>query len=64
MIIKVASRIVSTFSRWKRYDESRQALAKVCLPFRICATVISINLCVYTHFIGAVAEDCVNQWPI
>lgn len=26
---QVASRMVSAFSRWKRYDETRQALAKV-----------------------------------
>lgn len=31
---QVASRMVSAFSRWKRYDETRQSLAKVsnCFP--------------------------------
>ncbi|GMJ04784.1 hypothetical protein like AT1G63770 [Hibiscus trionum] len=41
---QVASRMVSAFSRWKRYDESRQKLAKQQLEMIISANGLSENV--------------------
>ncbi|KAL5718632.1 membrane alanyl aminopeptidase [Ranunculus cassubicifolius] len=40
----VASRMVSAFSRWKRYDETRQALAKEQLEMIMSANGLSENV--------------------
>ncbi|KAJ4832982.1 Puromycin-sensitive aminopeptidase [Turnera subulata] len=42
--IVVASRMVSAFSRWKRYDETRQALAKAQLEMILSANGLSENV--------------------
>ncbi|XP_065858314.1 puromycin-sensitive aminopeptidase isoform X1 [Euphorbia lathyris] len=41
---QVASRMVSAFSRWKRYDETRQALAKAQLERIMSANGLSENV--------------------
>nr|XP_040245878.1 puromycin-sensitive aminopeptidase isoform X6 [Aegilops tauschii subsp. strangulata]XP_040245879.1 puromycin-sensitive aminopeptidase isoform X6 [Aegilops tauschii subsp. strangulata] len=41
---QVASRMVSAFSRWRRYDETRQALAKAQLEMIISANGLSENV--------------------
>ncbi|XP_024004057.1 puromycin-sensitive aminopeptidase isoform X2 [Eutrema salsugineum] len=41
---QVASRMVSAFSRWKRYDETRQALAKAQLEMIMSANGLSENV--------------------
>jgi aminopeptidase N len=41
---QVASRMVSAFSRWKRYDETRQNLAKAQLEMIISANGLSENV--------------------
>ncbi|THG09447.1 hypothetical protein TEA_007326 [Camellia sinensis var. sinensis] len=41
---KVASRMVSAFSRWKRYDETRQSLAKAQLEMIMSANGLSENV--------------------
>ncbi|PWA87763.1 peptidase M1 family protein [Artemisia annua] len=41
---QVASRMVSAFSRWKRYDESRQNLAKAQLEMIVSANGLSENV--------------------
>uniref|UniRef100_A0A0E0AZ12 Peptidase M1 leukotriene A4 hydrolase/aminopeptidase C-terminal domain-containing protein n=1 Tax=Oryza glumipatula TaxID=40148 RepID=A0A0E0AZ12_9ORYZ len=41
---QVASRMVSAFSRWRRYDESRQALAKAQLEMIVSANGLSENV--------------------
>ncbi|KAJ1694393.1 hypothetical protein LUZ63_011091 [Rhynchospora breviuscula] len=41
---QVASRMVSAFSRWKRYDEDRQALAKAQLEMIVSANGLSENV--------------------
>ncbi|KAM0869021.1 hypothetical protein ACQ4PT_040932 [Festuca glaucescens] len=41
---QVASRMVSAFSRWRRYDETRQALAKAQLEMIIAANGLSENV--------------------
>lgn len=41
---QVASRMVSAFSRWKRYDETRQALAKEQLEMIMSANGLSENV--------------------
>lgn len=41
---QVASRMVSAFSRWKRYDETRQALAKEQLEMILAANGLSENV--------------------
>nr|TKR97513.1 puromycin-sensitive aminopeptidase-like isoform X1 [Populus alba] len=41
---QVASRMVSAFSRWKRYDETRQNLAKAQLEMIVSANGLSENL--------------------
>ncbi|KAL3833474.1 hypothetical protein ACJIZ3_008210 [Penstemon smallii] len=45
---QVASRMVSAFSRWKRYDETRQSLAKAQLEMILAANGLSEN--VYLKF--------------
>lgn len=41
---QVASRMVSAFSRWKRYDETRQSLAKAQLEMIMSANGLSENV--------------------
>jgi len=41
---QVASRMVSAFSRWRRYDENRQALAKAQLEMIVSANGLSENV--------------------
>ncbi|XP_048615518.1 puromycin-sensitive aminopeptidase-like [Brassica napus] len=41
---QVASRMLSAFSRWKRYDETRQALAKAQLEMIMSANGLSENV--------------------
>ncbi|KAJ8643267.1 hypothetical protein MRB53_005015, partial [Persea americana] len=41
---QVASRMVSAFSRWRRYDETRQALAKAQLEMIMSANGLSENV--------------------
>ncbi|OEL14934.1 Puromycin-sensitive aminopeptidase [Dichanthelium oligosanthes] len=41
---QVASRMVSAFSRWRRYDETRQALAKAQLEMIVSANGLSENV--------------------
>ncbi|KAL3833473.1 hypothetical protein ACJIZ3_008209 [Penstemon smallii] len=41
---QVASRMVSAFSRWKRYDETRQSLAKAQLEMILAANGLSENV--------------------
>ncbi|KAJ1292789.1 hypothetical protein BS78_01G017300 [Paspalum vaginatum] len=41
---QVASRMVSAFSRWRRYDETRQALAKAQLEMIVSADGLSENV--------------------
>ncbi|XP_020549046.1 puromycin-sensitive aminopeptidase isoform X1 [Sesamum indicum] len=41
---QVASRMVSSFSRWKRYDETRQNLAKAQLEMILAANGLSENV--------------------
>ncbi|KAG9159331.1 hypothetical protein Leryth_017958 [Lithospermum erythrorhizon] len=41
---QVASRMVSSLSRWKRYDETRQALAKAQLEMILCTNGLSENV--------------------
>ncbi|KAK6158211.1 hypothetical protein DH2020_005525 [Rehmannia glutinosa] len=41
---QVASRMVSAFSRWKRYDETRQSLAKAQLEMILSANGLSENV--------------------
>ncbi|WOK94897.1 hypothetical protein Cni_G03602 [Canna indica] len=41
---QVASRMVSAFSRWRRYDEHRQALAKAQLEMIVSANGLSENV--------------------
>ncbi|KAL6986274.1 Puromycin-sensitive aminopeptidase [Sarracenia purpurea var. burkii] len=41
---QVASRMVSAFSRWRRYDETRQSLAKVQLEMIMSANGLSENV--------------------
>ncbi|XP_051118998.1 puromycin-sensitive aminopeptidase [Andrographis paniculata] len=41
---QVASRMVSAFSRWKRYDETRQTLAKAQLEMILSANGLSENV--------------------
>ncbi|KAF3788608.1 hypothetical protein EJ110_NYTH20740 [Nymphaea thermarum] len=41
---QVASRMVSAFSRWKRYDKDRQTLAKAQLEKIVCANGLSENV--------------------
>ncbi|KAL9249059.1 Puromycin-sensitive aminopeptidase-like protein, partial [Drosera capensis] len=41
---QVASRMVSAFSRWKRYDENRQSLAKAQLEMIVSANGLSENV--------------------
>ncbi|KAK9144903.1 hypothetical protein Sjap_004806 [Stephania japonica] len=41
---QVASRIVSAFSRWRRYDETRQSLAKAQLEMIMSANGLSENV--------------------
>jgi len=41
---QVASRMVSAFSRWKRFDEDRQALAKAQLEMIVSANGLSENV--------------------
>ncbi|XP_006659709.1 puromycin-sensitive aminopeptidase isoform X2 [Oryza brachyantha] len=41
---QVASRMVSAFSRWKRYDETRQALAKAQLEMIVSSNGLSENV--------------------
>lgn len=41
---QVASRMVSAFSRWKRYDQDRQALAKAQLELIVSANGLSENV--------------------
>nr|GME06709.1 puromycin-sensitive aminopeptidase isoform X4 [Ipomoea batatas] len=41
---QVASRMVSAFSRWKRYDETRQALAKAQLEMILSTESLSENV--------------------
>ncbi|KAL2547679.1 Peptidase M1 family protein [Forsythia ovata] len=41
---QVASRMVSAFSRWKRFDETRQNLAKAQLEMILSANVLSENV--------------------
>lgn len=41
---QVASRMVSAFSRWKRYDETRQGLAKAQLEMIMSANGLSENV--------------------
>jgi len=45
--MQVASRMVSAFSRWKRYDEDRQKLAKVINLsfFHICSHFLLLLNC-------------------
>ncbi|KAF5935449.1 hypothetical protein HYC85_026578 [Camellia sinensis] len=44
---QVASRMVSAFSRWKRYDETRQSLAKAQLEMIMSANGLSENVSDY-----------------
>ncbi|CAA2994148.1 puromycin-sensitive aminopeptidase-like isoform X4 [Olea europaea subsp. europaea] len=41
---QVASRMVSAFSRWKRFDETRQNLAKAQLEMILSANGLSENV--------------------
>ncbi|CAI9291173.1 unnamed protein product [Lactuca saligna] len=41
---QVASRMVSAFSRWKRYDDTRQNLAKAQLEMIVCCNGLSENV--------------------
>ncbi|KAL7594706.1 hypothetical protein Lser_V15G30366 [Lactuca serriola] len=41
---QVASRMVSAFSRWKRYDDTRQKLSKAQLEMIVCCNGLSENV--------------------